>query len=213
MPTKHRLAHEAIHIERNILKENVGSQDQVAVSYGGLNKISFNHDGDFNVEPIIIDKERLARLEGHLMLFFTGFSRIASKIAKKQIRNTANKRTELSRMHELVDEARNILASKADLDKFGRLMSESWNIKKTLSDRISNPAIDAIYDAAIKGGAAGGKLLGAGGGGFILFFVRPDLQERVRDRLKKLLRVKFRFDSFGSQIIFYHDSAMVHKDR
>ncbi len=213
MPTKHRLAHEAIHIERNILKENVGSQDQVAVSYGGLNKISFNHDGEFNVEPIIIDKERLARLEDHLMLFFTGFSRIASRIAKKQIKNTANRKKELLRIHELVDEAKGILARKADMEGFGKLLHESWKLKKSLSDRITTPDINDIYDTALRAGASGGKLLGAGGGGFMIFFVKPELRNRVRRKLRKLLRVEFRFDTFGSQIIFYHDSAIVHRDR
>lgn len=208
MPTKYRLAKEAIYIEREILKEHVGSQDQVAVSYGGFNKISFNREGEFNVEPIILDKDRLTQLENHLMLFFTGFSRTASRIAKKQIKNTADKKKELSMMQELVDEAKNILNSKSNIVEFGKLLHESWQLKKSLSDKISRPEIDRVYDTALSAGATGGKLLGAGGGGFILFFVKPELQDKVRKRLNKLLMVKFRFENLGSQIIFYRDLAI-----
>lgn len=208
MPTKYRLAKEAIYIEREVLKEHVGSQDQVAVSYGGFNKISFNREGEFNVEPIILDKDRLTQLENHLMLFFTGFSRTASRIAKKQIKNTADKRRELSMMQELVDEAKNILNSKSNIVEFGKLLHESWQLKKSLSDKISTPEIDRVYDTALNAGAMGGKLLGAGGGGFMLFFVKPELQNKVRRRLNKLLIVKFRFENLGSQIIFYRDSAI-----
>lgn len=209
MPTKHRLAKEAIYVERHILKENVGSQDQVAVSYGGFNKINFEKDGDFSVEPIILSKDRLNELENHLMLFFTGFSRTASSIARKQIKNTANRKSELVKMHSLVDEAKNILTDSSDITGFGRLLYESWKLKRSLTDKISTPEIDTVYDTAMRAGATGGKLLGAGGGGFILFFVKPELQERVRRKLKKLLLVKFRFENVGSQIIFYRDSAVL----
>lgn len=208
MPTKYRLAKEAIYIERQVLKEHVGSQDQVAVSYGGFNKISFNREGEFNVEPIILDKDRSTQLENHLMLFFTGFSRTASRIAKKQIKNTADKKKELSMMQELVDEAKNILSSKSNIVEFGKLLHESWQLKKSLSDKISKPEIDRVYDTALSAGATGGKLLGAGGGGFMLFFVKPELQNKVRKRLNKLLMVKFRFENLGSQIIFYRDLAI-----
>ena len=208
MPTKHRLAKEAIHVERHILQESVGSQDQVAVSYGGFNKINFEKDGAFSVEPIILSKGRLNELENHLMLFFTGFSRTASRIAKKQIKNTTNKKNELTRIHTLVDEAKNILIDSSDITEFGKLLYESWLQKKSLTDKISTPEIDSIYEAAMSAGAMGGKLLGAGGGGFILFFVKPKFQERVAKRLNKLLRVKFRFENQGSQIIFYRDSAI-----
>lgn len=209
MPTKHRLAKEAIYVERHILKENVGSQDQVAVSYGGFNKINFEKDGDFSVEPIVLSKDRLNELENHLMLFFTGFSRTASSIAKKQIKNTVNRKSELVKMHSLVDEAKNILTDSSDITEFGRLLYESWKLKRSLTDKISTPEIDAVYDTAMRAGATGGKLLGAGGGGFILFFVKPELQERVRKKLRKLLLVKFRFENMGSQIIFYRDSAIL----
>jgi len=208
MPTKHRLAKEAIYVERHILQESVGSQDQVAVSYGGFNKINFEKDGGFSVEPIILSKGRLHELESHLMLFFTGFSRTASRIAKKQIKNTVHKKNELGRIHSLVDDAKNILTDSSDITKFGKLLYESWVLKKSLTDKISTPEIDSIYDMALSAGATGGKLLGAGGGGFILFFVKPKFQERVGKKLSKLLRVKFRFENQGSQIIFYRDSAI-----
>lgn len=208
MPTKNRLAKEAMHIERDILKENVGSQDQVAVSYGGLNKISFGRDGNFTVEPMVLNKDRLRDLESHLMLFFTGFSRTASHIAGKQIRNTVNKKSELSRIHSFVDEAKDILTGYPDINEFGKLLYESWRLKRSLTDRISTPQIDAIFETAMRAGATGGKLLGAGGGGFVLFFVRPELQDRVRKSLKNLLLVRFRLENMGSQIIFYQDSSL-----
>jgi len=208
MPTKHRLAKEAIHVERHILQENVGSQDQVAVSYGGFNKINFERDGGFSVEPIILNKGRLNELESHLMLFFTGFSRTASHIARKQIKNTIHKKNELVKIHSLVEEAKSILTDNSDIVEFGKLLNESWLLKKSLTDKISTPEIDSVYDMAIHAGATGGKLLGAGGGGFMVLFVKPELQERVGRKLNKLLRVKFKFENQGSQIIFYRDSAI-----
>lgn len=209
MPTKHRLAQEAIHVERHLLKENVGSQDQVAVSYGGFNKISFDNDGHFGIEPIILKRQRLNMLQEHLMLFFTGFSRTASKIAKKQIRNTPRKAKELNTMHQLVDEAKDILANGTDINRFGKMMHESWQLKRSLSNKVSSAAIDHIYDSALRAGATGGKLLGAGGGGFMLFFVRPQKQDKVREKLRKFLEVKFKFEKRGSQIIFYQDAALM----
>ncbi|MBU0605249.1 MAG: kinase [Candidatus Omnitrophica bacterium] len=208
MPTKHRLAKEAMYVERDLLRENVGSQDQVAVSYGGFNKINFEKDGGFSVEPIILGRERSAELENHLMLFFTGFSRMASRIAKKQIKNTVHKKNELAKIHSMVEEAKNILTDSSDINEFGKLLYESWILKKSLTDMISTPEIDTIYDMAMSAGATGGKLLGAGGGGFMLFFVKPELQEKVRKKLRKLLLVKFGFENQGSQIIFYRDSAI-----
>ena len=208
MPTRQRLAQEAIHIEREILKEHVGSQDQIAVSHGGFNKISFNRDGKFRVEPIILKKECLEQLQDHLMLYFTGFSRMASHIAKKQIRNTPKKKRELTLMHQMVDEAKNILSNSKDVVNFGKLLHESWQLKKSLTDKISTPEIDEIYEQTRKAGATGGKLLGAGGGGFMIFFVKPELQDKVRKKLKGLLEVKFRFETTGSQIIFYRDSTL-----
>lgn len=208
MPSKLRLAEEAIHMEREILREHVGSQDQIAAAYGGFNRISFRINGQFDVAPIILGAERLGELQDHLMLYFTGFSRFASKIAKKQIKQTPKKKNELFLMRELVDEAIAILASGSDINEFGRLLHESWKLKRSLTDKISTPQIDEIYDKARKAGALGGKVLGAGGGGFMLFFVKPEDQARVRRGLKGLLEVNFRFEHSGSQIIFHRDGRM-----
>lgn len=206
MATKKRLAEEAIHIERDILNENVGSQDQIAVAYGGLNKITFHKNGGFDVAPIILPPDRVSDLQDHLIMYFTGVSRFASRIAKKQIEQTPKKQVELATMHALVDEAKAVLASKCDLAEFGKLLHESWRLKRSLSKSISTNKIDDIYADALAAGAVGGKLLGAGGGGFMLFFVRPGLKDKLRRRLKGLLEVKFRFETAGSQIIFYNSS-------
>ena len=208
MPTRHRLGSEAIHLERNLLNENVGSQDQIAAAYGGFNKISFKQNGEFQVEPITIPKARLDALNDSIMLYFTGFSRIASKIARKQIKNTPKKAKELGRMHDMVDDARNILVGNDDLNCFGELLHETWQLKRSLTDKISTPEVDDIYNEAREAGAIGGKLLGAGGGGFMILFVQPEMQKSVRKRLNKLLEVKFRFDTSGSQIIFYRDPSV-----
>lgn len=204
MPSKQVLASEAIHVERNILKEHVGSQDQVLAAYGGFNKISFNSDHTFQVSPVILNQARLQQLQDHLMLYFTGLSRHASEIAKKQIENTNKKKAELLAMHQMVDEALNILCdgNRSILD-FGRLLHESWRLKKSLTDAISTPYVDEIYDAAHSAGAVGGKLLGAGGGGFMVFFSRPEEQPKIKERLKGLLLVPFKFETSGSQIVVY----------
>ena len=204
IPSKLQLAKEAIHIERDILKENVGAQDQVAAAFGGFNKINFNGKDEIKVEPITIGKERIKQLENHLMLFFTGFSRTASDIAKSQIENTPNKKRELSLMYQMVDEAIKILNEKGDIKDFGKLLHEAWLLKKSLTDKISTPEIDNIYEKALQAGALGGKLLGAGGGGFMVLFVPPENQPGVREKLKNLLEVKFHFENEGSKIIYYN---------
>jgi len=200
--SKEKLAKEAIHIERDILKENVGSQDQTAAAFGGLNKISFIGDDDIKVKPIAISEERKKELESHLMLFFTGFSRTASDVAKIQIENTPNKTKELNIMYQMVDSAEKILCENKNILDFGKLLNETWQIKRTLSNKISNPEIDKIYNTGISAGAVGGKILGAGGGGFILFFVAPEKQSNVRKSMQGLLEVPFKFESAGSQIIY-----------
>jgi len=204
IPTKDKLAKEAIYIERDVLKENVGSQDQAAVAFGGFNKINFTGNDEIKVEPITIAEERIKELKNHLMLFFTGFSRTASEIAKDQIEKTPGKRRELTFMYQMVEEAINILNSNKDILEFGRLLNETWQLKKTLSGKISTPAIDNIYGKALGAGANGGKLLGAGGGGFMLLFVPPGKQQKVREALKNFLEVKFNFENEGSQIIYYN---------
>lgn len=204
MPSKTRLATEAIHIEQNIIKENVGSQDQVSAAHGGFNVISFNPDDTIRVSPVILKVEKLHQFQNHLMFYFTGFSRIASEIAKKQIENTSNKKKELKVMHEMVNEALSILASEnTDIIEFGKLLHESWMLKRSLTDKISTSQIDEIYGAALSAGAIGGKLLGAGGGGFMIIFAKPEDQPDIEKRMAGLLRVPFEFESSGSQIIIY----------
>jgi D-glycero-alpha-D-manno-heptose-7-phosphate kinase len=207
MPTKRELAINAIRIEQDRIRENVGSQDQTIAAFGGLNRIEFGGPNEITVRPMIINPAKLRQLEQHLMLFFTGFARTASEVAEKQIRQIPNKRANLLEMMRLVDEATEILQDKGDgLDDFGRLLHKQWLIKRDMSAEVSNQQIDDIYEIGIKEGALGGKLLGAGGGGFMLFFVRPGQQARVQDALKNLLCVPFRFDHLGSQIIYYsHD--------
>ena len=204
MPTKTQLAQDAINIEQNILKENVGSQDQILASFGGFNKITFRADNSFHVNPVIISNDTLQQLQNHLMFFFTGFSRYASDIAKNQIENTNNRKHELWIMRQMVDEAIAILNNgKRDIVEFGKLLHESWKLKKSLSDRITTPQIDMIYESAQEAGAIGGKLIGAGGGGFILIFAKPEDQPKIKEKLKGLLLVPFSFENYGSQIIVY----------
>lgn len=204
MVTKKQLALEAIHIEQNILKENVGSQDQTIAAFGGFNKIDFGGEQEIQVQPITINSKKCEILQDHMMLFFTGFSRTASEIAGEQIKKTPDKKKELTMMREMVDEAISILnGNDSDITDFGRLLHETWMIKRSLTDKISNQQIDKIYDDALNAGALGGKLLGAGGGGFVLFFVEPEFQPEVREKLKYLLSVPFKFEYLGSQIIYY----------
>jgi len=202
--SKRDLATQAIYIERDVLKENVGSQDQVLTAYGGLNRIDFYRDDSFVVTPIIMDKERIAALQNHMMLFFTGFSRNASDIAKSQIENLDKRKQELRAMGAVVEEAVSVLQSRTvPIEQFGKLLHEYWQYKRSLSEQVSNGHIDKIYQAGIEAGAIGGKLLGAGGGGFMLFFVRPEDQPRVREKLKHLVHVTFRIDYTGSKIVIY----------
>jgi D-glycero-alpha-D-manno-heptose-7-phosphate kinase len=185
------------------MAENVGSQDQIAASYGGFNLIHFLRDGEFKVEPVILSPERKNLLNEHLMLFFTGFSRIASDIAKDQVNNINKNTGELLSLRAMVDEAIKILSSDMDIRLFGELLHESWLCKQSLSDKISNHQINSIYELAKKSGAIGGKLLGAGGGGFMLLFVEPEKQSHVRSVLHEFIHVPFKFESAGSQIIHF----------
>jgi len=207
MPSKMQLANEAIYIEKDVLKECVGCQDQVAASFGGLNRISFRPGNVFDVQPIILDGKRLVDFQNHLMLFFTGFSRYASEIAQKQVSSVKQNTKTLSKMLEMVDESIEILVRGKDILQFGNLMHESWVLKRGLASEVSTPQVDSIYERARNSGAVGGKLIGAGGGGFMLLFVKPENQERVREALKELLLVPFRFENSGTQIIFYRPDA------
>ncbi|MCF7907777.1 MAG: kinase [Candidatus Omnitrophica bacterium] len=204
MVTKKQLALEAIHVEQERIKEHVGSQDQTIAAFGGFNKITFARDNNIEVQPVTLHFEKLKHLQRHLMLFFTGFSRTASEIAQEQINQTPNRTKELGNMHDMVYAAMDILNSNhEDFSDFGKLLNESWKIKRSLTSKISTPLIDQIYETAMWAGAKGGKILGAGGGGFILFFVNPEFQQKVRLALKNLLYVPFRFDTLGSQIVYY----------
>jgi D-glycero-alpha-D-manno-heptose-7-phosphate kinase len=201
---KEELARNAIYIEQKIIHENVGSQDQISAAFGGFNRIEFNHDDSFQVSPIVLSKERLAELQNHLMLCFTGVSRIASEVAKSTIQNIKVREAELMRMKEMVEEGIRVLQSTdAPIAEFGRLLNEGWLYKRSLSAQVSTPEIDAMYEAAIGAGATGGKILGAGGGGFLLLFVPLQHQARVREQLKHLVHVPFRFETSGSRVVLY----------
>lgn len=202
--TKRQLARDAIHVEQDLIKENVGSQDQVAAAFGGLNKIEFSAERDFYVTPVTIDNGKLAALQSHLMLFFTGFSRTASEVAGEQIRTTPEKKSELKAMMEMVDEAINILnGDVAGFHQFGKLLHESWKLKRGLTHLITTSSIDSLYESALDAGALGGKLLGAGGGGFMLLFAPPEKHKMIKARLKNILQVPFYFEKLGTQVILY----------
>lgn len=201
--SKRQLALDAIHVEQNLIKENVGSQDQTAAAFGGFNKIEFGGPQTIIVTPVTVSAERRKYLQDHLVMFFTGFSRKASEIAAEQIKKTSEKEKELKIMQQMVDKAINILNSRRNMNEFGLLLHENWLIKRGLTSKISNSEIDEIYQAGLKAGATGGKLLGAGGGGFILFFAKPEVHSRLKEKLKKLMHVPFAFENLGSQIIHY----------
>ncbi len=203
MVGKKRLAYEAIQVEQNHICDIVGSQDQTATAFGGLNKIEFLTNGEIRVQPVVLSHEILRTFKNHLLLYFTGFSRMASKIEKKKLENFSKKTQELQTMHQMVDPALEYI-QRGEWELFGRLLHEAWKLKRSLANEVSTLFIDHIYEEALRAGALGGKILGAGGGGFILFFVRPEDQPRVRSRLVGLLEVPFEFENLGSHVIFYN---------
>ena len=205
--TKEKLAKEAIFIEQHMINECVGSQDQVAAAYGGFNKITFNGENNIKIIPITISKERKNELQEHLVLLFTGFTRYSSKIEQDKINQFSEKNTDLKTLCDMVDDAIVIL-SEGDIEDFGKLLHETWKLKKSLSDKVSTEVIDEIYSTALKNGATGGKLLGAGGGGFILFFVKPDNRQKLIESLSPLLVVPFGFDYTGSQVIYFTEDGV-----
>lgn len=194
------LAREAIHVERDILKEPVGYQDQVFAAMGGLNLIKFTQHG-IDVKPIQIPKERTKEFEDHLMLFFTGIRRRASDVIPGQIQKVDKNKENLTKMRELTYRAYNILVGSSPLSEFGALLDKSWNLKRSLDDKVSNDEIDKIYSDGISAGAYGGKLLGAGGGGFVLFFVPPKRKEDVRSKLGHLTEIPIRMSNHGSHVL------------
>jgi D-glycero-alpha-D-manno-heptose-7-phosphate kinase len=207
MVTKNHLAKEAIHVEQTILKENVGVQDQIEVAHGGLNHIELFPGHEYRVTPLVLRRARLRELESHMMLFFTGFTRLSSDVAGEQIRAIQQNATDIREMIGMVRQGRDILLGTGTLEAFGRLLDESWRLKRGLSPAISTDAIDGIYAAARTAGAVGGKLLGAGGGGFMLIFADPERRESVRKALASLLEVPVRFESGGSHVVFFEDDT------
>ncbi|WP_137938188.1 kinase [Chitinivorax sp. B] len=209
MTNKDSLAKDAIHIEQNVIGENVGSQDQIAAAYGGFNRIEFKKDGNFDVAPVVLPAARREELRDHLMLCFTGVSRIASDVAKSKIDNLKNRTTELSKMREMVDEGIHILQdTKHPIDEFGKLLDTSWRYKRSLSKQVSTPEIDQLYEEAQCAGATGGKILGAGGGGFLLLFAKPGKHAAIRERLKNLVHVPFNFEDAGSRVVLYQPNGL-----
>lgn len=203
MPSKHQLAMESIRIEQELLKETVGSQDQVSAAYGGLNHITFLPNGEISVRPVTVSPCRITELNSHLMLFYTGIKRTASNIADSYVTAIEAKKRQLRIMKDLVEESLSILSEEQDITAFGELMHEAWQAKRSLSSKVSNNEVDDLYNLAKSAGAIGGKLTGAGGGGFLLLFVPPPAQEKVKAKLDKLIHVPFKFEFSGSQIIFF----------
>ena len=203
MMSHRQLAEEAIRVERDILKENGGWQDQVAAAYGGLNRIDFK-DNNFSVHPIIISSERKKELDENLLLFYTGVQRFSSEIQADTFGKPVDKTQQLLDMLALVDEAEKVLTNKdVSLNEFGKLLDTTWKLKRGTGSKISNGSIDELYDVAIKAGALGGKLLGAGGGGFLLFYCEKEKQEHLKKALDKLMIVPFNFENDGAQVLYY----------
>lgn len=209
MVSKQELAREAIRIEQEVIRESVGSQDQVWAAYGGMNRIDFAGDGSFTVSPVVLGAERQRRLLGSMLLVFSGLSRNAPEIAEKKIANLARRERHVRAMVALVDEALGALADeRRPLAEIGRLLHESWRLKRELTDGITTPHIDSLYEAAREAGAVGGKLLGAGGGGFLLFFVEPERRARVTERLAGLVHVGVDVDRAGSRVVVYEPDGL-----
>jgi len=207
--SKDALATEAIHVEHCMLREPVGLQDQISAAFGGFNHIAFSRDGSYQVRPMIVPRERLEALQDHLFLVFTGKSRLAPQIAQTVIGNLRGRAGDLRTMHQQVDHAIEVLSSpRTDILEFGRLLNDAWKLKRQLSDRVSTPEVDDLHDAAMRAGAVGAKLLGAGGGGFMLLFVRPEDRARVRESLKGRIAVPFKFETSGARIVLYQPDGL-----
>jgi D-glycero-alpha-D-manno-heptose-7-phosphate kinase len=209
MVSKRDLATQAIRMEQEVLQENVGSQDQLWAAYGGFNRIDFHCDGSFAVAPIMLPRERRDEFTRSIMLFFTGFTRFASDFAEEKIKNMNNRKSQLRTIRSMVDSAIDMLTDpKTPVRELGDLLHDSWRLKRELAENVSNPQIDEIYEAGREAGAIGGKLLGAGGGGFMLFLVDPEKREHVRERLKNLIHVSVGFDTDGSKIVLYQPNGL-----
>ncbi len=201
---KRKLAEDAIYLERKLCNEKGGWQDQIAAAFGGLNRIDFSNN-QFKVTPIIIHPDNKKILNDSLMLFFTGVSRFSSEVQKDTMSNQDEKFAQLKEMLSLVDDAQAILENKhSDLNDFGRLLNHTWELKRKTGGKISNGSIDALYERGLKAGALGGKLLGAGGGGFLLFYVEPDKRENLLKELDELMHVPFKFEDEGTSVVHYN---------
>ena len=203
MAGKQQLLEEAIHVEQNLLREPVGSQDQASAAHGGFNKITFATNGHIPVHPIVLPPGRIDELDSHLMLFYTGLVRTASKVATAYVTDLQQKRRQLRILRDLVDESIDLLAGSQPIERFGELLDEAWATKRSLGAGISTDEVDGLYSRALAAGAVGGKITGAGGGGFLLLFVPPAAQAKVLAALPELVHVPFRFENSGSQILFY----------
>jgi D-glycero-alpha-D-manno-heptose-7-phosphate kinase len=203
MPTKMQLAKESIYIEQDVLKETVGSQDQVMAAHGGLRRVTFSPDGALEAAPLILPPGRVAELRAYLMLVYTGIARTAADVARSYVVHIESRRRQLHLLKELVDESIDILASGTDVAAFGELLHEAWQAKRSLSGAVSNPEVDDLYERARSAGALGGKLTGAGGGGFLLLFAPPDRHAAILDALEGRIHVPFEFETAGSHILFY----------
>jgi D-glycero-alpha-D-manno-heptose-7-phosphate kinase len=216
MPSKHQLLTESLHIEQEMIKETVGSQDQTLAAYGGFNHVNFMQNGDITVRPVIMSADAMHHFNDHLMLFYTGIKRTAADVADSYVPNIEEKKRQLRIMKDLVEEALAVLSKGGNFDEFGSLLHEAWQAKRSLSARVSNSQVDDIYQSALDAGALGGKITGAGGGGFMLLFVPPEKQLKVREALKSLIYVPFRIDNTGSQIIYFQheeDYSQQERDR
>ncbi len=203
MASKQELLSGSLHIEQEMICEPVGSQDQTAAAYGGFNHIVFRKDGQIEIHPVVISRNRINELNDSLVLVFTGFQRFSKDIEEKKIQNIENRLEELHEIKNYVGQALDILNSERDLNEFGLLLNNAWEKKKSLSENVSDERIDNLYDFGMRNGAIGGKLLGAGGGGFMLFFVEKDKKGKLLDSMKEKVCVPFKFEDMGSQVIYY----------
>ena len=207
--SRETLASESIHVEQCVLHERVGLQDQVSTAFGGFNHITVTQNGAYTVSPMVLPRQRLEELQSHLMLVFTGISRNAPAIAETVVGNLKHKTADMHALQQMVDQAIAVLTdASADLVEFGKLLREGWALKRSLSDLVSNSTVDDLMQSAMSAGAIGGKLLGAGGGGFMLLFVRPEDRARVQDSLRKLITVPFKFEMAGSRIVLYQPDGL-----
>ena len=210
---KKKLADDAIYLERVLCNEAGGWQDQIAASFGGFNRINFNKDGTYDVYPLIVHPDRKKQLDDNLLMFFTGFTRFSSDMQKANAKGYHDKTKQLLEMLDLVDQAQEILTDKnSDLDDFGRLLDHTWKLKRETGGAITTSSIDALYQRGIDAGALGGKLLGAGGGGFLVFYVQPEKKQAVKEAMKDLLYVPFHFEDGGTRVIHYTPETYIPKE-